>query len=183
MMPGSLARRYARALFGLANSAPQRDRFAKDMDALGELMGQKDLQGTPVSAILANNRFPLAQRGKLVDSLGRRVGADPMVVKFLQYVLRRGRIEGTSEMARTLRAMVDGAANRINAEITSAAPLSPDALAKIKSALAQATGKQVVATTSVDPDLIGGVVTKVGSFVIDGSVRASLSQLRNTLRG
>ncbi|MEM6994717.1 MAG: ATP synthase F1 subunit delta [Myxococcota bacterium] len=183
MIPGSLARRYARALLGLANSAPQRDKFAKDMDAIADLAGQKDVQGTPLITILGTERFPLAQRSKVLDSLARRVGADPMVVKFLQYVLKRGRIDGTIAIARSFRTMVDDVAGRMNAEITSAAPLAPDAVAKIKAALSQATGKQIVATTAVDPDLIGGVVTKVGSFVIDGSVRASLSQLRTSLRG
>jgi len=183
MIPGSLARRYARALFGLANSAPQRDKFAKDMDGIADLLGQKDVQGTSLLVILSTDRFPSEQRGKLLDSLCRRVGADPMVVKFLQYTLERGRIEGTVAIARSFRRMVDDAAGRVNAEITSAAPLAPDAVAKIKGALEKATGKQVIATTAVDPELIGGVVAKVGSFVIDGSVRASLSSLRTALRG
>ena len=183
MIPGSLARRYARALFGLAQNPTQRDKFAKDMDAFAELTRQKDVQGTPLGVILATERFPASQRGKLLETLARRIGADPMVVKFLQYTLQRGRIEGAVDIARALRRMVDEAAGRINAEITSATALAPDALSKIKNALAQATGKEVVPTTAVDPALIGGVVTKVGSFVIDGSVRASLFALRSSLKG
>lgn len=182
MIPGSLARRYARALIGLAQSPAQRDKFATDMDALAALTAQKDEQGTPVLAILANERFASSQRSKLLTALARRVSAEPMVVKFLQYTLTRKRINGLAEIARAYRAMVDEVAGRINAEITSATPLAPDAVAKIKAALAKATGKEVIATTAVDPELIGGVVTKVGSFVIDGSVRASLSQLRTALR-
>lgn len=183
MIPGSLARRYARALMGLATTPVQRDKFAKDLDGIADLLRQKDVQGTTLLVVLDTDRFPLSQRGKLLDSLARRVGADPMVVKFLQYVLKRSRINGTLEIARAFRAMVDLAAGRLNAEITSATPLAADALSKIKSALQNATGKQIIATTAVDPELIGGVVAKVGSFVIDGSVRTTLSQLRATLRG
>jgi len=183
MIPGNLARRYARALFELAQGAPQRDKFLTDMTALSDVMTKPDVQGTTVGTILETKRFPLSQRRALLDKFARRVGADATVIKFLQYALERGRINGVADITRAFRTMVDDAAGRVNAEITSAAPLSASALNKISAALAQATGKKIVATTAVDPELIGGVVTKVGSFIIDGSVRASLSRLRTELRG
>ena len=182
MIPGSLARRYARALIGLASSGPQRDKIAKNLDAFADLCRQPDSYGTPVMAVLASDRHSTDQRKKIVDALLRRLGADPLLGKFLHYVLDRGRFEGVPEIARAYRRMADEAAGRVNAEITTASPLSPDALNKIKRALEQATGKQVIATTQVDPELIGGVVAKVGSYVVDGSVRASLNQLKTSLR-
>jgi F-type H+-transporting ATPase subunit delta len=182
MIPGSLARRYARALIGLAQSPIQRDKLATDLDAFAELVKNKDEVGRPVLTTLATERFAMADRGKLLDVLLRRIGADPLTGKFLHLVLQRGRIEGALEIARAYRRMADDAARRINAQITSAAPLSPDSLAKIKAALESATGKQVVATTAVDPALIGGVVAQVGSYLIDGSVRTALAQMRQALR-
>ena len=183
MIPGSLARRYARALFGLAPNPAQRDKFAKDMDGLAELVRQKDTQGTPLLTVLATERFPLEQRTKVLEAIARRVSPDPMVLKFLRHVLAKGRIDGLPEMARAYRKMADDAAGRVAAEIVSATPLAPDALARIKKALEDATGKQIIATTAVDPELIGGVVTKVGGYVVDGSVRASLASLASTLKG
>lgn len=182
MIPGSLARRYARALIGLADSGPKRDKIAKDFDAFADLCRSQDADGMQVLAVIASERFPLSQRKNLVDGFLRRLGADPLLGKFLRHVLERGRFDGVLEIARAYRRMADEAAGRINAEITSASPLAPDALAKIKQALEQATGKQVIATTSVDPELIGGVVAKVGSYVVDGSVRSALSQLKTSLR-
>lgn len=183
MIPGSLARRYARALIGLAQSGPQRDKLAKDFDAFSAICRSQDADGMLVLTVLSSERFPSAQRKGLIDSFLRRLGADPLLGKFLHYVLKRGRMEGVPEIARAFRRMADEAAGRIDAQITSASPLSPDALGKIKTALERATGKQVIATTAVDPELIGGVVAKVGSTVIDGSVRAALAQLKNSLRG
>ena len=183
MIPGSLARRYARALLGLAQSGPQRDKLAKDLDAFATLCRTPDAEGIPVLTVLASDRFPVADRKKLVESFLKRLGADPLLAKFLHYVLERGRMQGVSEIARAFRRLADEAAGRIDAHITSAAPLPPDALAKIKQALEQATGKQVIATTAVDPELIGGVVARVGSTVIDGSVRSALAQLKTSLRG
>lgn len=183
MMPGSLARRYARALIGLAQSGPQRDKLAKDFDAFAALCRTPDGDGVPVLSVIASERFPSADRKRLLDAFLKRIGADPLLGKFLQYVLERGRMEGVSEIARAYRRLADEAAGRIDAHITSAAPLAPEALAKIKQALERATGKQVIATTAVDPELIGGVVAKVGSTVVDGSVRAALAQLKTSLRG
>lgn len=183
MISGSLARRYARALLGLAKSPAQRDKFAKDLEAFAELVEQKDEVDRPVSATLAADRFTISDRKKLIDALTRRIGADPTVTKFLHVVLERDRISGTTEIARAYRRMADDVAERVNAEITSAAPLPPDAVAKIKTALEKATGKQIVATTSTDPELIGGVVAKVGSYVVDGSVRTALAQMRTALSG
>jgi F-type H+-transporting ATPase subunit delta len=183
MIPGSLARRYARALIGLAQSPAQRDKLAKDLDAFATLCRTPDAEGVAVLTVLASERYPAAERKKLVDASVRRLGADPLLGKFLAYVIDRGRMEGVPEIARAFRRLADEAAGRVDAHITSAVPLAPDALAKIKQALEQATGKQVNATTAVDPELIGGVVAKVGSTVIDGSVRSALTQLKHSLRG
>lgn len=182
MIPGSLARRYARALLGLASSPSQRDKFAKDLDALAELVQSRDSNGTPVLTVISSERFASDDRKKLLGTLARRVAADPMVVKFLDVVVDNGRIVGLPDIARSYRRMADDAAGRLQAEIRSATALPADAVAQIKTALEKATGKQIVATTSVDPELIGGVVAKVGSFVIDGSVRSTLQQLRAQLR-
>ncbi|MCA9706823.1 MAG: ATP synthase F1 subunit delta [Myxococcales bacterium] len=182
MIPGSLARRYARALLGLAASGPQRDKFAKDLDAFAELCHRQDSNGIVVLSVLASERHSVDDRKKVVDRFLQRLGADPMLTKFLHYVLERGRFDGVPDIARAYRRMADQAAGRIDAEITSAVPLAPDALAQIKRALEQATGKQVIATTQVDPELIGGVVAKVGSYVVDGSVRTALAQLKTSLR-
>ncbi|MCX4239568.1 ATP synthase F1 subunit delta [Paraliomyxa miuraensis] len=186
MIPGSLARRYARALIGLADSAAQRDKLAKDLDAFADVCRSQDSYGMVVLTVLSSDRYSLADRKKLVDSFLRRLspgGADPILGKFLHYVLDRGRMEGVPDIARAYRRMADEAAGRVNAEITSAAPLTPDAVSKITAALERATGKKVIATTAVDPELIGGVIAKVGSTVVDGSVRSALGQLRSSLRG
>ncbi len=182
MIPGALARRYARALLGLAKSPIQRDKFAKDLTQVDTLLASKDDAGTPVLSVISTDRFPSAERKKLMATLARRVACDPTVIKFLDVVLDRGRIDGLHQIARAFARMSDEAAGRVQAQITSAAPLSSDALGRIKQALSTATGKEVVATTAVDPELIGGVVAKVGSYVIDGSVRSTLAQLRSSLR-
>lgn len=182
MIPGSLARRYARALLQLAPSPAARDKYAKDLVALAELGRAADENGLTLLAALSSRRFSVADRKKLLEALGRRVGADPMVIKFLAHAIDKDRIVGLPEISRAFLRLSDEAANRVQAEITSAAPMSPDAVSRLQQALATATGKTVVVTTTVDPALLGGVITKVGSYVLDGSLRTQLAQMRESLQ-
>jgi F-type H+-transporting ATPase subunit delta len=183
VIPGALARRYARALLGLAPNPVARDKYAKDLVALAEIAKSQDTAQMPVLTVLASRRFPQAERKKLLSALAEKVQADPMVVKFLEHVLERDRIDGLGEISRAYVRMADETAGRLQAGITSAAPLSPDAVSGIKNALERATGKQVVMETSVDPELIGGVVAKVGSYVLDGSLKTALARMRTELKG
>lgn len=181
MIPGALARRYARALLGLASTPMQRDKFAKDLTSFCEVLEQRDSDGTAVLTVLTGKRFPLSQRRKLVEALCARIGVDPTLVKFLVYVLERDRFVGVPQIERAYARLADEAAGRLRATITSAKPLPMDAAAKLKTALEASTGKEVVAETTVDPELIGGIVTQVGSYLLDGSVRSALQNIRATL--
>lgn len=182
MIPGALARRYARALLGLAPDPGARDKYAKDLAALAEITRSTDESERQVITILANRRFPMRERTKLLEALASRVGADAMVVKFLTYVMERDRVGGLPDIARAYLRMADDAAGRVQAEVVAAAALSPDAVSGIKNALERATGKQVMLKTSVDPELIGGVVAKVGSYVLDGSLKSALARMRAELK-
>jgi F-type H+-transporting ATPase subunit delta len=181
MIPGSLARRYARALIGLAPTPAARDKYAKDLAALAAIATSALETGGTVLSVLSTRRYTLADRKKLLDALGRRVMADAMVVKFLAHAIEQDRIDGIVEISRAYTKMADEAAGRLQAEVTSAAPLAPDAQARLQQALAKATGKTIVLTTKVDPELLGGVVTKLGSYVLDGSLRSALARMRTGL--
>ena len=93
------------------------------------------------------------------------------------------KVSGIAQMSRFYDQMVDELANRIHAEVRSARPLNNSSLGRIKQSLEQATRKTVLLDSSVDPSLIGGLVTKIGSTVIDGSVKKSLENMRAALRG
>src|SRR5690606_29316391 len=101
MIPGTLARRYAQALLSLATSAPQRDRFARDMAAVANIVQQRDEAGRTPLDVLSADRFPADQRKKLLQTLARRVMADPIVLRFLEVVFDRQRIDGLPQIART----------------------------------------------------------------------------------
>ncbi len=182
MIPGNLAKRYARALLELADSPAKRDRFDKDIAAVGEAFESLDELGSPLGRVLETSRFPLAARKGVAEKICQRVGVDPMVVKFVDYVVEQGRSSGLAQIARFYRELCDEAAGRVRATITAAQALSPDATNKIKAALEKSTGKTVILETQVDAELIGGVVTQVGSYRLDRSVKHQLESLRANLK-
>ncbi len=183
MIPGSLARRYARALLQLAESPTERDRLATDMSRFSELVRERDADGMIVLQHLDAGRFPLAQRKRLLEALVLRAGLHTKLTRFLVYVLERGRFRGVPQMARAAMDLADTAANRVRARVTSARPLDSDVIVRLRSSLERATAKTVVLETSVDSELIGGLVATIGGYVLDGSVRTTLANLRSSLHG
>jgi F-type H+-transporting ATPase subunit delta len=185
MISGSLAKRYARALFEIAGTPVQRDRFLQSMAEFttackthdpSDPSGEHDL-----IKVLAAGHHSLANRRAVLHAVLRRIGADPAVGKFLELVLERGRISGVEQIHLHFRDLTDEAAGRIRATIKIATRLEPRADKRIQSALERATGKTVLLTVEEDPELIGGLVAHVGSFTLDRSVRTSLDKLRASL--
>lgn len=183
MIPGSLAKRYARALIELAQSPTQRELFARHLTSFVASYETSDGMGSTLGALLESERFLPSQRRKVLESVCQRQRLDKMIARFLDFVLERGRIHGVKQILRHYTEMNDEIAGRLQAEIISARPLGPAGLARVKDALERSTGKTVVVESSVDPTLIGGVIAKVGSTVLDGSIRTSLANLQSTLRG
>lgn len=183
MIPGSLARRYARALMLLAETAMQRETFGRGLTDFTKALKVTEDTGASVASILESQRYTLSERRGVLQSVCRRLGVDPVMMSWLVYVLDRGRISGVPQMARFYAEMADEIAGRVQATVRAARPLTPDATYKLKAALEQATGKTVVLETTVDAELIGGVVCQVGSLVVDGSIKTHLATLRNTLSG
>jgi len=185
MIPGSLAKRYARALMLMAETPMQRETFGRGLNSFNDALtvGDGSDTGATLGSILESQRYLMSERRGIVESVCRRLGVDANVMAFLVYVLGRGRIAGIAQMTRFYNEMADEIAGRIHATISSARPLTPDATHKLKAALETSTGKQVVVDSVVDPELIGGVVAQIGSTVIDGSVKTQLESIRSTLSG
>ena len=168
-------RMYARALFEAARENGRLEQVAADLAALaGAVQDVPELR-----SFLANPEVDPAGKA---DALSEIAGdADELVHNFLRLVAEKGRAGELLEMNRELEALVAREENRLSLELTTAYELSDDEATSIVGAIEKASGRKVEATRSVDPDLIGGVVLKVGSFLADGSVRGRLERLRREL--
>jgi F-type H+-transporting ATPase subunit delta len=174
---GSVARRYARALFGIGVDSGRFEQLGRELGDLAELWG-----GSPeLRQALENPVFAASEKRAVLEKLLPRVTPTPEVQRFVLLLLERRRIVLLPSIARAYQDMADAHLGRVRAQVTSAEPLAPPVLDRVRRALEQRTGKQVIVETAVDPDLIGGVVARVGDLILDGSVRTQLSDLRAKL--
>jgi F-type H+-transporting ATPase subunit delta len=175
---GSIARRYARAIFEIGTEKGLYEAFATELDALaGIYAGAGDLQQA-----LENPVFKLDQRRSLLEKILPRVAPSREVRTFALLLLDRGRINSLPAIARAYRELVDEKLGRVRATVTSAVPLDPATQTAVQRALERRTGKRVVLSSSTDPDLIGGIVARVGDQVFDGSLRTRLETLKSRIQ-
>jgi F-type H+-transporting ATPase subunit delta len=177
VLGGSIARRYAKALFGLGIAEGTYDRFGQELDDLARMYeGSADLRSA-----LENPVIKPSEKLAVFRVMLPRVAPSPAVQRFALLLLQRGRIPLLRGIARAYRELADTRAGQVRATITSAAPLGSADLDRVRGALERRTGRKVIVETKVDPDIIGGIVARVGDLVLDGSVRSQLDEMRRRL--
>ena len=178
MIVGSIARRYAKALFDLAVEARKVEPWAASLVAL-----QKTVDGSPeLRAVLANPVYTKEQRQGIAAHLARSLALDPEPTHLLALLADRNRLGYLGGIADVFGRLADEKLGRVRARVTSAVALLPAEAQALSDRLAAAARAQVILEAAVDPALLGGVVAQVGSFVYDGSLRSQLEDLRRTLK-
>lgn len=128
---------------------------------------------------LSDPHLPASKRQQIVeDLLGGR--ASTTTIGLVSLVVATGRVKELSEIVDRLLSLTASAGNRVVAEVRSAVELTDDQKQRLAASLKQSTGKEVDIVVVVDPSVMGGIVTQIGDTVIDGSVRARLSKLRES---
>lgn len=172
------ANRYAKALFDVAlaekNDLAQVDR---DLEAVVVMM-----HGSPDLAQAAGRTGVTdAARTLLIEAVANKMGLTAPVKKLLVVLADSRKLNLVPDLAASYRERLLNHQNIVRAEVTSAAPLSPEKIKALEDSLSQVTGKKVDLSVSVDPELLGGVVARIGSTVYDGSVKTQLVRMRQQL--
>jgi len=172
------ATRYARALFDVA-VAEKTDLAVLEQ----ELAAFSDLvkQHPTLEKVLLNPVVPAPRKREAVTVLAARVGLRPVLAKLLVLLAERDRLVLLPDLLETYRARLLDHQKVVRAEVTTAMPLDADRTKAIEHSLAQATGRTVALTTRVAPEIIGGLVARVGSTVYDGCVTTQLEKMRQRL--
>ena len=173
----SSAARYARALLDV--SRVEGDPQAAERD-LAAFVGFVESNAT-LSRVLTSPAVPAPRKAALVSELLRRVDLARPVARLLVMLAQRDRLVLLPDLLAEYRRRLMDHLQVVRAEVTSAVALPPGQVEALRRALAARTGRSVSLTAAVDPALIGGVVTRVGSVVFDGSVRRHLERIRETL--
>jgi len=172
------ARRYAKALFDVAlQEKVDLAKVEKDLSEVTELIREN----TELARALAGAGVPDASREALIAAIADKLEAIAPVKKLLVLLTDRRKLDRLPDLAEAFRERLLAHQNIVQADVTSAAPLSPEKTAALEASLAKVTGKKVELSVSVDPGLLGGVVARIGSTVYDGSVRAQLRKIREQL--
>ena len=173
-MATAAARRYARAVFELA----QQD---GDFDAWARRLAQvRDLVGDPkVAAVLTNPAISTEQREALVGGPPRLL--DEQGTNLVRLLIEAGRVREAPGIAEEFERLSDEAAGRVRATVTTAIALGDDDRDRVQRELSRRLDKDVRLTVAVDPRIIGGLRVQYGDHVIDASVATRLQQLRRRL--
>ncbi len=177
--PGGLASRYAAALFELADEKKQLDVVAGDLSSLKQaIAASEDLRRLIRSPVLSR-----ADQGRAMEALLEAARASDLVRRFVGLVAQNRRLFVLPEMINAYLSQLAERRGEVTAEVVSARPLSDAQRSAVAEALRKAVGGKVAVDAQVDPSLIGGLVVKVGSRLIDSSLRTKLHRLQLAMKG
>lgn len=174
-----LAGRYATALYELAEADGTLDQVAEDLTRLRAMMDEvEDLRRLIRSPVLSRD-----DQGRAIAAVAERAGAADLTRRFLGVLARNRRLFALADVIKAYLGLVASGRGETTAEVVSAQPLTDEQVAAVGESLRRALGGGVAVQTRVDPGLLGGLVVRVGSRMIDSSLRTKLQQLRLAMKG
>jgi F-type H+-transporting ATPase subunit delta len=174
-----LAGRYAAALFELAEDRDALDAVAGDLGNLSSLLAESgDLRRLIKSPVLSRE-----DQGRAITAVAERAGLQRLTVQFLGLLAQKRRLFVLPEIIAAYQAMLARHKGEISAELVSAVPLSEDQARTVQERLRTALGQSVTLSRAVDPGLLGGLVVRLGSRMIDASLRTKLQRLELAMKG
>ena len=181
VIESSVARRYARALFSLADDGGA-GAVQPALETLGAQLAAvtKGLGSSEEARALLQPSAPISRQRALVEALAGQLS--PLLANFLRLLVERKRLEGLVQISLAFGDLVDARLGRLRALVSAPLPLEPSELSQLEKALAKATGKTVELGCVVEPSLIGGLTAEVGGVLYDGSLRTQLALLREQLK-
>jgi F-type H+-transporting ATPase subunit delta len=174
-----LAERYAAALFDLADERRILDEAAANLRQLKAMM----TESTELSRLVRSPILSREEQGKAIVALAERAGFAPLVRDFLAVVARNRRLFAVPAMIEAYLEKLAERRGEITAEVAAAQPLSITQLDRLREHLRRKVGRQVAIDVRIDPELIGGVIVKLGSRMVDASVRSKLQRLQMAMKG
>jgi F-type H+-transporting ATPase subunit delta len=173
----ALGRRYAKALLELAREQGELDPVLRDVGALSDAWNVSP----ELREIVRNPVVPKPALKAAVDAVMEKLGCSKLVRNTVNLLADKGRLAHLEEVLHALEELAEAETGRVRVEVVSAKPLNDAYYARLTEKLKRVTDREVVLVKKQDPSLIGGVVTRVGDQVFDGSLSDRLSELRETL--
>lgn len=175
----SLAGRYASALFSLAVEKNTLDKVEASLATLGAALRESD----DFSELTKSQVVSREDSAKAVVALGKSMKIDPVTQNFLGVLAENGRLDQLGPAISAFKTMLATHRNEITADVTSAFPLTAEQKKAISAQLESSAGRDVKIETHVDPEILGGLIVKMGSKMIDSSIKTRLNTLSQAMKG
>lgn len=173
-----VAGRYATALFELAEAQSALDAVAADLASITAMLNvSEDLKRLVRSPV-----FGAEEQGRAFAAILDKAGVSGLVKNFVGLVIQNRRLFALPEMIAAYTSILASKRGEMTADVTSAHPLGDQQVESLKAALKSATGRDVMINTKVDAALLGGLIVKVGSRMIDSSLRTKLNSLKIAMK-
>jgi len=173
-----IAARYATAVFDLAREDKKIASIESDLSALGDaLAGSADFK-----ALIGSPIYTRDEQGAAIGALSKKMNLSPIMANTLSLMAAKRRLFVLPQLLQSLRAMIAEDKGEVTADVISATALSKAQSDKLAKSLKATLGKDVTINATVDESLIGGLIVKVGSKMIDTSIRSKLNSLQNVMK-
>jgi F-type H+-transporting ATPase subunit delta len=178
MSVAAVARQYAHAIADVAVANNNVDSVERDMRALATIVrNQEEIRDLLASPVVSHEN-----KRTVLQSLIDDVGPGATTVNLLNVLLRNYRLQYLPEIYDEFKRVMNERRGIVVASVTTAAAISPDQQAALTNKLERVTGKKIEFAFTSDPSLIGGVVTRIGSVVYDGSIKTQLEQIKRRMK-
>jgi F-type H+-transporting ATPase subunit delta len=171
------AHRYAKALFQIALAEQQSAEIASQLQTFAKQLEQH----AELNDVFLNPVYSPAQRIAIISAITEKLDLLPYTRKFLFFLIEKKRTELFAEICLQYQELLDNKNNVVHVYVTSAQTLDDDAQQTLKQIFAKQTGRSVVLHLDTDPDLIGGMIARVGNRIYDGSVKSRFANMKNHL--
>ena len=175
MSQGVIARRYAKALINLAEK--DLENTGKSLTALADVFSNS----AELSEVLSDTKVSSQIKQNVLKIILKKIKVSKLVDTFIRYLLAKRRIVLLPNIERAFNLFLQEKLGRIEAGITVAQEIPEVTVGKLEKAISRYSGKEVSVNITIDPAIIGGIVTRIGSVVIDGSIHTQLNQIRQSI--
>jgi len=174
----AVAKRYAKALMLIGKENGQAETYQQELDTFSELM----VKERHLEEAICNPLYHSADRKKVLKVIVERLNFSSVMVSFFLLLFDKGRFRYINNIREFYDQLADELKGITRASLVSASDLSSETVDKIRASLVKMTGKEVILELKQDPELIGGIVTRIGDLVLDGSIKTQLLNMKKFLK-
>jgi F-type H+-transporting ATPase subunit delta len=173
-----IAKRYAKALFNLAKGEGQIEQYGQELSEFVRLLDQLP----DLADAIQNPLYPGKTKQQVFESVAQQAQMTPILKSFITLLIEKDRIKHLGEIKDYYYNLIDEHNNVARAQVKAATHLDESTMEGISQALEKIVRKKIIVEFEKDPELIGGVVARIGDWVLDGSVRTQLYTIRESLK-